>query len=101
MNATSRPAPGRVDALLAARVDAAETWFGAQAETLARTCHRMAERFARGGRLVAFGDTAAGASDVRHIAVEFVHPVIVGKRALPALGVACRDVKLIVRPDDV
>ena len=25
-------------------------------------------------------------SDVRHVAVEFVHPVIVGKRALPALG---------------
>ena len=25
---------------------------------------------------------------MRHVAVEFVHPVIVGKRALPALGVA-------------
>ena len=25
-------------------------------------------------------------SDARHVAVEFVHPVIVGKRALPALG---------------
>ena len=27
------------------------------------------------------------ASDARHIAVEFVHPVIVGKRALPALAI--------------
>ena len=30
----------------------------------------------------------AARSDVRHIAVEFVHPVIVGKRALPAIGLA-------------
>ena len=50
----------------------------------------MAERFARGGRLVAFGASAADRSDVRHVAVEFVHPVIVGKRALPALGLERR-----------
>ena len=25
---------------------------------------------------------------MRHVAVEFVHPVIVGKRALPALGLS-------------
>ena len=48
----------------------------------------MAERFARGGRLVAFGATPAARSDARHVAVEFVHPVIVGKRALPAIGLA-------------
>ena len=48
----------------------------------------MAERFARGGRLIAFGRTPAARSDARHVAVEFVHPVIVGKRALPALGLA-------------
>ena len=48
----------------------------------------MAERFAREGRLVAFGASPADRSDARHVAVEFVHPVIVGKRALPALGLA-------------
>ena len=32
----------------------------------------------------------ARAADARHVAVEFVHPVIVGKRALPALGVVGR-----------
>ena len=48
----------------------------------------MAERFARGGRLVAFGRSPAARSDARHVAVEFVHPVIVGKRALPAIGLA-------------
>ena len=48
----------------------------------------MAERFAAGGRLVAFAATPAARSDARHVAVEFVHPVIVGKRALPALALA-------------
>jgi len=45
----------------------------------------MAERFAHGGRLYAFGNDLA-ATDARHIAVEFLHPVIVGKRALPAIA---------------
>jgi D-sedoheptulose 7-phosphate isomerase len=48
----------------------------------------MAERFARGGRLIASGRTPSARSDARHVAVEFVHPVIVGKRALPAIGLA-------------
>jgi D-sedoheptulose 7-phosphate isomerase len=45
----------------------------------------MARRFARGGRLIAFGIGAA-ATDAQHVSVEFVHPVIVGKRALPAIA---------------
>jgi D-sedoheptulose 7-phosphate isomerase len=45
----------------------------------------MARRFHAGGRLLAFGN-GAGATDAQHVAVEFVHPVIVGKRALPALA---------------
>jgi D-sedoheptulose 7-phosphate isomerase len=67
----------------------------------------MAERFARGGRLIAFGDGPVARSDARHVAVEFVHPVIVGKRALPALaltaegGPLARQVELLVEPDDI
>ena len=75
-------------ALLAARTEANARFFDAEAERLARLCHVMAERFARGGRLVAFGRSPAARSDARHVAVEFVHPVIVGKRALPAIGLA-------------
>ena len=76
----------------------------AEAERLARLCHLMAERFARGGRLVAFGRSPAARSDARHVAVEFVHPVIVGKRALPAIGLAgeggdlAAQVELLARP---
>jgi len=59
--------------------------FATEAPRLARACHAMAERFARGGRILAFGMGAA-ATDASHISVEFVHPVIVGKRALPAVA---------------
>jgi D-sedoheptulose 7-phosphate isomerase len=73
------------------------SWFAAEAERLARLCGEMAERFARGGRLLATGDV----SDARHVAVEFVHPVIVGKRALPALAVTPRELELLAEPDDM
>jgi len=87
--------------------------------SLALACRDMAERFGRGGRLLVFGN-GAGATDAQHVAVEFVHPVIVGKRALPALslvsdaatlmGVAARrglddvyahQVEVLGRPDDI
>jgi len=57
------------------------------AESVARACYDMAVRFHRGGKLVTFGNGGASA-DAQHIAVEFVHPVIVGKRALPAISLA-------------
>ncbi len=91
----------RIDALRRRRVEANERFFAAEAPRIATLCHRMAERFARGGRLVACGATEADRSDARHVAVEFVHPVIVGKRALPALAVDPRDVALLARPDDL
>ncbi len=97
----------RVAALLERRVEANQAFFEAESERLARLCHAMAERFARGGRLVALGLSPQARSDVRHVTVEFVHPVIVGKRALPAIGLA-RDggplvsqVELVVEPDDI
>ena len=100
--------PGaRLTTLLAARTEANTRFFDAEAERLARLCHLMAERFARGGRLVAFGRSPAARSDARHVAVEFVHPVIVGKRALPAIGLAgeggdlAAQVALLARPEDI
>ena len=62
--------------------------FAAESGRIASLCDAMAERFLAGGRLLAFAVSAAGRSDARHVAVEFVHPVIVGKRALPALALA-------------
>jgi D-sedoheptulose 7-phosphate isomerase len=86
--APARVGAERVEALLRDRSEANALFFTAEAQRLAKLCHKMAERFAREGRLVAFGASPADRSDARHVAVEFVHPVIVGKRALPALGLA-------------
>ena len=84
------------------RVACGERYFGMRAEQLARLCHAMAERFARGGRLLAIGGSAAARSDARHVAVEFVHPVIVGKRALPAVAFErAADAALIAGPHDM
>ena len=97
----------RLEAALAERTQANAEFFEAEAERLARLCHRMAERFARGGRLIAFGRSPAARSDARHVAVEFVHPVIVGKRALPAIGLAGEggplvdQLALVAEPDDI
>jgi D-sedoheptulose 7-phosphate isomerase len=97
----------RLQALSAQRREANQLFFGEHAERLARLCHRMAERFARGGRLIAFGRSPAARSDARHVAVEFVHPVIVGKRALPAIGLAgeggdlAAQVDLLALPRDI
>jgi D-sedoheptulose 7-phosphate isomerase len=59
--------------------------LASQAEAIAETCHAMAIRFHQGGKLVVFG-TGGASTDAQHVAVEFVHPVIVGKRALPAVS---------------
>ncbi len=62
-------------------------FFPTEGARLAKACQAMAERFLRGGRLLAFG-RGHYATDAQHVSVEFVHPVIVGKRALPALDLS-------------
>jgi D-sedoheptulose 7-phosphate isomerase len=69
-----------------------EQFFSREAQRLAEACREMSERFLRGGRLLAFG-RGPYATDAQHVSVEFVHPVIVGKRALPAL-----DLSILFRP---
>jgi D-sedoheptulose 7-phosphate isomerase len=89
------------------RRTAGEAFFEREADSIARACHRMAERFARDGRLIAFGEGPVARSDARHVAVEFVHPVIVGKRALPALaltdegGPVDEQARLALEPADI
>ena len=67
------------------RRDAPLLDLAGQAEAIAAACHAMAVRFHQGGKLVVFG-TGSASTDAQHVAVEFVHPVIVGKRALPAIS---------------
>jgi D-sedoheptulose 7-phosphate isomerase len=63
------------------------TALAAAAGSIAEACADMAARFHAGGKLIVFGNGPA-ATDAAHVAVEFVHPVIVGKRALPALSLS-------------
>jgi D-sedoheptulose 7-phosphate isomerase len=68
----------------ARRVAAGKALAG-DAERVARACHAMAVRFHQGGKLLVFGNGGAS-TDAQHVVVEFIHPVIVGKRALPAMS---------------
>ena len=91
MTATALPASAREGANrsaakhFAATNAASERFFDAHADAIALACHAMAQRFQQGGRMFVCGD-GAQRSDVAHVVVEFLHPVVVGKRALPALA---------------
>ena len=90
----------RVAALVERRLAAGEAFFAAEATRIAELCRELAGRFLRGGRLLAVGGSPQAWSDARHVAVEFVHPVIVGKRALPALALAPGEVDALAEADD-
>ncbi len=80
-----------------------DEFFAQQALPLAAACREMSDRFLRGGRLLAFG-RGPYATDAQHVSVEFVHPIIVGKRALPALDLSLLFgpwLDVILQPEDV
>ncbi len=80
-----------------------EQFFAREARPLAEICRAMSERFLAGGRLLAFG-RGPYSTDAQHVSVEFVHPVIVGKRALPALDLSAAFgpwLQAILRPEDI
>jgi D-sedoheptulose 7-phosphate isomerase len=77
----------QIEERLLTRNEIIERFFSREATQLAEACHEMSERFLEGGRLLAFGRGSC-ATDAQHVSVEFVHPVIVGKRALPALDLS-------------
>ena len=88
---------------LVARNQLSRRFFAREAERLALACREMASRFSRGGRLFACG-LGSSLTDAQHVAVEFVHPVIVGKRALPAFDVSsrfCQSLSVLSRPEDI
>jgi D-sedoheptulose 7-phosphate isomerase len=78
-------------------------FFAREAGRLTAGSAEMAERFERGARLFAFG-RGPYATDAAHLSVEFVHPVIVGKRALPAIDASAavdRMLAHLATPDDI
>lgn len=79
--------PALIQQKLLARNRVYEEFFAREAERLALACREMAGRFLAGGRLLAFG-RGPYSTDAQHVSVEFIHPIIVGKRALPALDLS-------------
>jgi D-sedoheptulose 7-phosphate isomerase len=80
-----------------------DAFFKTEAPRLAEACHEMSRRFLAGGRLLAFGNGSAS-TDAQHVSVEFVHPVIVGKRALPALDLGPdfeTRLPVVLQPEDM
>jgi hydrogenase maturation factor len=83
-------------------VERASARLGELSEDLAAAAFAMARRFAAGTTMWCASPTWP--HHARHVAVEFVHPVIVGKRALPALTVPAHDLvaslRVQTRPGD-
>ena len=101
--ATAYQLTTQIEERLLERNQVIETFFAQEAPRLALACREMSERFLRGGRLLAFG-RGPSSTDAQHVSVEFVHPVIVGKRALPALDLSALFrpwLEAILRPEDI
>lgn len=104
---------------VAARCAAGDAYFAAVAHDLAECAAAMADRFFAGAMLLVFG-SGPGTTDAQHNSVEYVHPVLPGCRALPALsltndvstvtgilggvdplGVFAHQVSILGRPGDI
>ncbi|HUZ70046.1 MAG TPA: SIS domain-containing protein [Candidatus Saccharimonadales bacterium] len=74
-----------LDGRVAASNRDGEAYFARHAHDIAACAAAMADRFFAGGMLLVFG-SGPHATDAQHNSVEFVHPVLPGCRALPALS---------------
>jgi D-sedoheptulose 7-phosphate isomerase len=82
--------PDLARAALRKAAESAETkrlFFEANAARLGECAEHMARAFERGARLFTMGN-GGSACDAEHFALEFSHPVIEKRRALPAFSLA-------------
>ena len=68
-------------------VEIKTAFFEASKDEILRASLAMAEAFQRGNKLLVCGN-GGSATDAQHIAVEFMHPITVGRKALPAICLA-------------
>jgi D-sedoheptulose 7-phosphate isomerase len=62
-----------------------EQFFRAEADRIEALVRDMAARFSGGGHLYVMGN-GGSATDAQHIALEFFHPIIEKRKALPAMA---------------
>lgn len=67
-----------------ASVEVKRRFFDANKDTILAASLQMAKSFHRGHKLLVCGN-GGSATDAQHVAVEFMHPVTVGRKALPAV----------------
>lgn len=95
--------PQAVGSAAAGAQEPAGTPAGPGAAELAAAALDLARRFAAGATMWCV--SPRWPAHGRHVAVEFVHPVVVGKRALPAVSVEARELvttlRLLARPGDI
>ncbi|HEY0407909.1 MAG TPA: SIS domain-containing protein [Pyrinomonadaceae bacterium] len=65
-------------------VEVKARFFEENKDTILAASLAMARSFHRGRKMLVCGN-GGSATDAQHIAVEFMHPVIVGRKALPAI----------------
>jgi len=65
--------------------DVKEQFFRAEADRIEALVRAMAVRFSGGGRLYVMGN-GGSATDAQHIALEFFHPIVEKRKALPAMA---------------
>lgn len=65
-------------------VDVKSRFFEDNKETVLAASLQMAKSFNSGRKMLVCGN-GGSATDAQHVAVEFMHPVIVGRKALPAI----------------
>lgn len=67
-----------------ASVEVKTKFFEANKDTIIAASLDMAKAFHRGRKLLVCGN-GGSATDAQHVAVEFMHPITVGRKALPAI----------------
>ena len=77
----------------------ATSFFTTCAPQLERVARLLAESFERGGRLYVMGN-GGSACDAMHVAVEFQHPIIEKRRALPAASLVTDAAQLTAVAND-
>src|SRR6476660_7453309 len=68
-------------------VEVKSKFFEANKETIIAASLHLARAFHRGHKLLVCGN-GGSATDAQHVAVEFMHPITVGRKALPAICLA-------------
>ena len=79
--------------------DVKEQFFRAEADRIEALVRVMAARFSDGGRLYVMGN-GGSATDAQHISLEFFHPIIEKRKALPAIALTADQALLTAISND-